>query len=198
MSTKPVGTSAMYSTNRYLEISNLFALVGLGILIKVIFYLQGPASSTIWGYTLSAIALFLLIIIAIAFSETDKLDLPNMINRFWDFALPPFLLLILLCWTIALTISNFSKLQPENGQVFILPSEYNMYSFISSFLIIVQTISLYKFFMDQYNLVYKNKNVKLNQIQVIDNSTITYLLTLLNVVLLGMMQIVLEFFTTDG
>ena len=69
--TDPKNTSLL-TTNRNLEITNLFALVAGGILIKIIFYSQGPANATIWGYTLSAIAVFLLMIICISFANNGK------------------------------------------------------------------------------------------------------------------------------
>jgi len=199
MSSKPSGTAAMFSTNRNLEITNLFALVAGGIIIKIIFYSQGPANSTIWGYSLSAIAVFLLMIISISFSYNSKLRAQeNIFDLLIKFGLPSMLFLLLLVWAIGQTISFFDKI---NSQV--LPEEFNMYSFISSFLIIVQAINLYMFFNEEYSIQYQgNKSQKKKQdeaeIENMDNTSIMYILTIINTVILGMMQIVLTFFTTDG
>lgn len=195
-SSEPTGTAAMFSTNRNLEITNLFALVAGGILIKIIFYSQGPANATIWGYTLSAIAVFLLMIICISFANNGKTN-GNIIDDLIKFGLPPGLFLILLIWTIGQTIRFFKKI--NSG---ILPEEFNMYSFISSFLIIVQAINLYMFFNEEYSIQFTgNKNntqQEQAEIENMDNTSIMYILTIINSVILGMMQIVLTFFTTDG
>ena len=202
MPTKPTGDTSLFATNRNLEISNLFALLGGGILIKIIFNAQGPANSTIWGYGLSSVAIFLLLIISISFSPgisklPDEKNIENYLNIFVKYALPPTLLLIIILWVIGQTISNFKKINSN-----ILPREFNLYSFISSFLIIVQSISLYKYFNEEFNLEYRSNKKSSAEMQdkiaILDNSAILYILTILNVIILGMMQIVLEFFTTDG
>jgi hypothetical protein len=95
-----------------------------------------------------------------------------------------------------MNISNFKKI--NSG---LLPEEFGVYSFISSFLIIIQSISLYRFYNEQYKLQYNTKSRVSNIEEIIkstDNQGIMYILTILNLIILGMMQIVLEFFTTDG
>jgi len=196
MFSKPTGIAAMFSTNRNLEITNLFALVAGGILIKIIFYSQGPANATIWGYTLSAIAVFLLTIIAIAFTTNE--DKPKQqIEIIIKFAIPSVLFLLLLIWSIGQAVSFFNKINSN-----ILPEEYNLYSFVSSFLIIVQGINLYMFFNEEYSIQNKGNKTETERgrakIENMDNSTIMYILTIVNSIILGMMQIVLTFFTTDG
>lgn len=208
--------TSLLTTNRNLEITNLFALVAGGILIKIIFYSQGPANATIWGYTLSAVAVFLLMIISISYMNDGKTDgsadgagdgktdenvLDNLIQHGLDnliqHGLPSLLFFILLLWSIGQSISFFTKINST-----ILPEEFNMYSFISSFLIIVQAINLYMFFNKQYSIQSMGSNRRLQQkqaeIENMDNTSIMYILTIINSVILGMMQIVLTFFTTDG
>ena len=58
-----------FSTNRQLELTNLLALAGVGIIIKLVFGSAQPASAVIWGYGLSSMALFLLMMIRFGFSE---------------------------------------------------------------------------------------------------------------------------------
>ena len=79
-------TKAHFTTDRKLEINNLFALVGAGIAIKLIFNSNNPANSTIWGYGLSSLALFLLLMIGYALSDnTINTDLSNFIEKFLIF-----------------------------------------------------------------------------------------------------------------
>ena len=61
-----------FSVNRTFEIANLFALLVGGIIIKIAFSGNNPANSTIWGYGLSSIALFLLMILSLALANPKQ------------------------------------------------------------------------------------------------------------------------------
>ena len=63
-----------FSSNRTFEIYNLFALLVGGIIIKIAFSGNNPANSTIWGYGLSSIALFLLMILSLALANPRQLE----------------------------------------------------------------------------------------------------------------------------
>ena len=199
---KPMGIEAMFSTNRKLEITNLFALVAGGIFIKIFFYSSGPANSTIWGYSLSVMALFLLTVISITLDPTNKPSSTNsnlgsnLFRTFFEQGLPPITLLLLLIWAIGMAIKYFKQMEQGN-----LPQEFYSYSFISSFLLILQAISLFTFFNARYNLLYtenkpedKQKNLKNS----LSSTSIMYVLTTFNTIILGLMQIILAFFLTDG
>lgn len=187
---------SLLSTNRNLEIVNLFGLLVGGVIVKIFFSSQGPASASIWGYGLSALATFFLVVISIAF--LTKYDTPGYAGlvEIIDSMLPSLLLLIILIWAIILNVSNFNAVNKTN-----LPKEYGQYSFISSFLIIIQIISLFIYFNNKYGLLFftqSDKRVLKGQIKIIDAKETIYILFLFNIIMLGMMQIVLEFFTTDG
>jgi len=187
---------SLLSTNRNLEIVNLFGLLVGGVIVKIFFSSQGPASASIWGYGLSALATFFLVVISIAFlTKYDTSDRGGLVEII-DSMLPSLLLLIILIWAIILNVSNFNAVNKTN-----LPKEYGQYSFISSFLIIIQIISLFIYFNNKYGLLFftqSDKRVLKGQIKIIDAKETIYILFLFNIIMLGMMQIVLEFFTTDG
>ena len=188
---------SLLSTNRNLEITNLFGLLVGGVIVKIFFSSQGVASASIWGYGLSALATFLLVIISFAFkSKINFNDKGNTLLETINSMMPPFLLLIILIWAIILNVSNFDAVNKTN-----LPKEYGQYSFISSFLIIIQIISLFIYFNNEYGFLFfiqsKKRNLK-EEIKIIDAKETIYILFLFNIIMLGMMQIVLEFFTTDG
>ena len=46
---------SLLSTNRSLEITNIFGLLAGGIIVKIFFSQQGLANASIWGYGLSAV-----------------------------------------------------------------------------------------------------------------------------------------------
>lgn len=187
---------SLLSTNRNLEIVNLFGLLVGGVIVKIFFSSQGPASASIWGYGLSALATFFLVVISIAFLTTYDKSRRTGLVEIIDSMLPSLLLLIILIWAIILNVSNFNVVNQKN-----LPKEYGQYSFISSFLIIIQIISLFIYFNNEYGFLFFIQSEKRNlkeQIKIIDAKETIYILFLFNIIMLGMMQIVLEFFTTDG
>jgi hypothetical protein len=188
---------SLLSTNRSLEITNIFGLLAGGIIVKIFFSNQGLANASIWGYGLSAVAAFLLVVISFAFKAKITASEPkDTVGGTFGAMVPPLLLLIILIWAIILNVSNFDIINKTN-----LPKEYGYYSFISSFLIIVQIISLFIYFNNKYGLLFisqSKKNEIKEKTKIIESGSVMYILFLFNAIILGMMQIVLEFFTTDG
>lgn len=190
--TIPASTKALLSTDRTLEINNLFALVGAGIIIKLMFHSRQPANSTIWGYGLTSISLFLLLMVSLALgTEQIKEKFSTFFSQFVQNALPTLILLILLTWVIFININYYKKISSQQ-----LPEEYFLYSFLSSGIILLQAVILFMFFQAKIQIT-KNPTAEKNQ-DSMDYASISYLFALLNSLLIGMMQIVLEFFTTDG
>jgi hypothetical protein len=192
------GHRSYLSTNRQLELANLLALTLAGIVIKLMFNSANPANATIWGYGLSSMSLFLLLMISFALAnhEEMKAGLSKFMEIFSQYALPTLLLLLLLAWSIVLNITYSDKINGPN-----LPSEFNLYSLLSSIVILLQTVVLFLFYDDKFNLTTLQQTALKRQAEEVDstkNSTITYIFTLINALLIGMMQIVLTFFTTDG
>lgn len=192
----------LLSTNRKLEITNIFALIVGGVLIKLLLYNHGPANSTIWGYGLSIVGVFLVIIISIAFSDdkdrtSQNQNIETILSKLITLGLPPILLIILLIWAVILALNNFSKLNNS-----VLPNEYYLYTFISSITIIIQIIALYMYFNNIRIKLFKTtptspQREELNS-NINDIGVLNYILSVINIVILGMMQIVLDYFTTDG
>ena len=182
-----------YSSNRPFEIANLFALVLGGIIIKIAFSTNNPASATIWGYGVSSIALFLLMILSLALTDPKQLD-EKFFKNFADYAMPSFLLFILISWVIIINVTYTDKI--NSG---IVPAEYNFYSLMSSIIMLLQAGILFLFYNDKLN-IFKglNSSSSASALSSTKNSTITYLFSLVNVLLIGMMQVVLTFFATDG
>ncbi len=181
--------SSIYTTDRILEIKNLFAIICGGIFIKFIFNSQGPANATIWGYSLSVIAIFFLLMISISFTKSKDFNFNNFIKYY----LPSCLLIIIFLWAIGLTVSYFKKINTN-----ILPKEFNTYSFISTSLIIIQIIIFYKYFNEIFKFRFNKSESEDTNNNLSNNDYIMYILSILNLIILGIMQIILQFFTTDG
>jgi len=187
-----------FSTNRQLELANLLALACAGVVIKLMFGSNQPASAIIWGYGLSSISLFLLLMISLALANINKIQggLADFINSFTQYALPTLLLLILLAWIIMLNINFFDLINSKK-----VPQEYNLYSLLSSIIILLQMIILFLFYDQKFNITKLQQSslkVQKEEESTTKNSTLSYIFTLINALLIGMMQIVLTFFTTDG
>jgi len=192
------------SSTHLLDVNNMLALSGAGVIIKLFLGTEyssdgtsGPASSTIWGYGLTAISLFSLAFISLALAKECNME--DGIGKFIQAAgssnfMPIFLLLLVLIWIISLNVMYFKRINKNR-----VANEYHQYSIMSSVLIIFQLILLYQYFS---NLLSKDTNksgFKMIHKTIASHSiSIIYIFTLLNFILTGMMQIVLEYYSTDG
>lgn len=185
------------------DYNNFVGFAVVGIIIKLFFgnsYTDdgstGPASSTIWGYGL-IITSVLMIIFLKSISDTNT---PNLNNITFDFnsilvligktfeylkyISPLLFMFLILVWIIVLNNRFFTSINKG-----IVSQEFFSYSFLSTLLVFLQLMVIYKWlFADEDDK--KGEKSKL--------ATVTYLFTVLNIVLTGMMQIVLEYFSTDG
>ena len=181
----------------------VFAIIG--IFIKLFFGKtittdgsQGPASATMWGYGIVAMSILSIIFITFALaSRMVKLEEGPLkfIKQLIKNSLPPLLLFAVLVWIIALNVTYFSRI--NEGKV---ANEYSVYSNISTVLIIVQLIILFKYLKDDL-LLTRGGNINKTTIEKALESelaSITYVLTIINLIFAGIMNIILEFYSTDG
>ena len=97
---------------------------------------------------------------------------------------PLLFMLLILAWIVTLNNRFFTSINKG-----IVSQEFFSYSFLSTLLVFLQLMVIYKWlFADEDDK--KGDRSKL--------ATVTYLFTVLNIVLTGMMHIVLEYFSTDG
>ena len=176
----------------------------VGIIIKLFFgnsYTEdgssGPASSTIWGYGL-IITSVLMIIFLKSISDKNTPDLTKVEFNFnsilgafgktfeyLKYISPLLLMFIILAWIVTLNNRFFTNINKG-----IVSQEFFSYSFLSTLLVFLQLMVIYKWLSAGDEDDKKGEKSKF--------STITYFFTVSNIVLIGMMQIVLEYFSTDG
>ena len=186
------------SDERY-DYNNFIGFAFVGIIIKLFFGKDytydgssGPASSTIWGYGL-IITSILLIIFLKSISDKNVPDLSNIssilgiISKTFEYlkTISPLLLMFLiLMWIVILNNRFFTSINKG-----IVSQEFFSYSFLSTLLVFLQLIVIYKWlFTDETDKNGERSNLV----------TVTYLFTVLNIIITLMMQIVLEYFSTDG
>lgn len=181
--------------------TNLIILCVLGIIIKLFFGsdisndgLSGPASSTMWGYGISAISIFFLAFINFANTSKETGSGDNSFTFMFTFitnTLPSIFTLLLLMYIIWLNISYFKRI--NQGRV---ASEFYSMSKMSTVLLLFQIFTLFK----SIHSISKSKKTSTqssNEINEGNESGIIYLLTLINIIFIMILNIILEYFSTD-
>ena len=210
-----------FSNNNHLDLLNLIVLACSGIIIALFFRsnhdtkfgLQGPASSVIWGYGITAIALFLLLFMSFYLRKRDS-DLMNK-NKILEFgqnksnedsnsllfilsnvllndSLPILLSFVLLVYAIILNYKYFTKINSNR-----IPPTYSTYEFYFSLLLIIQIGLIVKY---MYNLLSKNDGINntITEKQTLLLKSLSYILTTINFIFLLILHVLLVFFSTDG
>jgi len=175
-----------------------FAFVG--IIIKLFFGnnftedgSSGPASSAVWGYGLILTSIIMIIFLK-SISDTNT---PSFFSNELSFSsilkfieitfeylksiAPLLLIFIVLLWIVILNNRFFTSINKG-----VVSQEFFSYSFLSTILIFLQLTVIYKW-------LFTGKDGEKPKLV-----TITCLFTVMNIVLAGMMQVVLEYFSTDG
>lgn len=181
--------------NNFNMLSFIFFAV-IGVIVKMFFSndyssdgLTGPANTNIWGYGIISFSLIGLLFVSysILYQKTNiDLNSIDFIIELFKNSIPSFLLLIVLFWLIMLNFSYYNKI--NKGEI---SNEFKNYSFVSSFVVLIQLFIVYKFIKHNFDN-FKNVNVKNPY------TLLSYLLTLSNFVLIGIMTIILKYFSTDG
>jgi hypothetical protein len=178
-------------TNNKMSTLILFGLIISGIFIKLFLSggdgsaNNGQASSTIWGYGLTTVSLFTLmfIIISKSLNESNESAFSLIISR----GFPILSLVVILIYIITINLSYFQIINQN-----LVPSEFNLYSTISSILIIFQILILFQ----GSRILLQGEDGNQNMLSRIIN--ITWIFSILNLILGVIMNIILKFFTTDG
>lgn len=183
------------------SLTNLVVICIIGLVIKLFFGYSttrdgdsGPASSTIWGYGISALAIFFMAFINYGlFSKSTKINDSSLefLGGFMHSTVPAFLTLILLMYLIYLNFTYFKRI--NQGKV---AQEYYDMSKMSTVLIFFQIFTMFKYINTMHNI----KSTDDNDIAdaAASEGSIIYLLSLINIIFIIILNIILEYFSTDG
>ena len=187
--------------NLNFDINVLIMFIVVGICIKLFFGgtttsdgSDGPANAAIWSYGIIAFSVLSIMIItyALALGSQSSSAGVSPIAFFANVAsasMPALSVLFVVIWLLTLNITYFTKI--NEGTV---ASEYYTYSQISTALLVFQLMLFFK------SIVYDTNETKTPAL--VERSetmaTMTYLFCVLNLVFIGMMTIILRFFSTDG
>ena len=197
-----------FSANSNLDLMNLVVLAVAGIIVKIFFEENhtklgnsGPASTTIWGYGLTAVALFLMVFMAIYISSEKKIleDSGNesifkkYLKILSEGALPVLLTLGLVIYIIVLNYIYFTRINSNK-----VSDSYPIYSFFSSLLVIVQIGIIIKYMYSILTRINtKEKDLELKKKESILKG-LGLIVTTVNYVFVLIIHILLAFFSTDG
>lgn len=184
------------------SLTNLVVICIIGLVIKLFFGARttsdgssGPATSTIWGYGISALAIFFMAFINYSlFSNATKINQNSLefLGGFMHSTVPAFLTLILLMYLIYLNFTYFTRI--NKGKV---AQEYYDMSKMSTVLIFFQVFTMFKYVNSMHTAQSKKSDSDIAETASSEGS-ILYLLSLINFIFILILNIILEYFSTDG
>ena len=195
----------MKSSLKY-DTTNMMVFAFVGILIKLFFGnkttsdgASGPASSAVWGYGIVALSvlsiLFITFALATQMTAVSQYNTMDFIMKLSKSSLVPFLMLLILVWLISINITYYKRI--NEGKV---ATEYNQFSTVSTILVVTQLIVLFKYLKDAFMIDDGGPSGEKGLASALKSqmASITYVLTALNIIFVGIINITLEFFSTDG
>ena len=187
------------SHNKPLDLIIVIVVALIGIVIKLSLAEDntrsgnaGPASSTLWGYGLTAIAVSILVFIGIYHSKKLTFDDKgiNIVTIIVN-TLPIIVTLILVIYTMYLNFSFFSRINSDR-----VSNDFRMYSTLSSSFLLLQILSIAGYLFTYTTNKDKDKDTKPVFAPYLFTGA-AYIFFVINFVFLIMMHINLAFFSTD-
>ena len=148
---------------------------------------SGNATASVYGYTTTIISLVGFMFTEYAINDNNSISLMKFLKKLFIDSLPILSLIIVLAWNVQINSQYYKKI--NKGAV---ASEYNTYAVITNILSILQIIIIFKMVSEKMQLT--------NSIMGVSNNLtgMNYVLLFINVIFTGMMQIVVQYFSTDG
>ena len=185
------------TTNKKYLTYIFFSLSFVGIIISLFFGnskqnkkddTKGKANAIIYGYSLIIFSIVGLLLIQFAIFNINKGGVIDFLKNILENSLPTILLIVILYWVVNLNIVYRKKINSN-----VVPEEYRLFYTSSVILTLFQLGMIVKSMLDQ-------NGVKISGIDLIDKfaNTFSIVLIILNSIFVGMMQIVLKYYATDG
>lgn len=150
-----------------------------------------PATLSIVSYSLIAMSIFTVMFIPAALkSKMKTLNEFNSMSFIYEMLkknIPFFALIALLSWLVVINLSYTEQINLGNTI-----SDYNSLSIASTIFILLQIYATFD---------YLRASIKQSKGNVVEDNSkkyLTYVFTLFNIAIIGSINIILEFFTTDG
>jgi hypothetical protein len=171
----------------------------LGIIFRLIFAHTSSdyATASVWGYSFTVLALLGLITSSFAIASKNQFSqgIMGFFKNMLPNALPIILTLVIVMMIILQNISFYDQI--NSGKV---ADEFYSFSGVSSILILVQICLVISFLFDKLKGVQTNDNNtgSLMTAFASEINSIILILTIVNFTFVGMLQVILKYFSTDG
>jgi|TARA_B110000261_G_scaffold131822_1_gene148086 hypothetical protein len=175
----------------------------IGIFIKLMFEFgdfntggSSKASAAIIGYTLVIISISSLLFVQLSLAKIQDMKEPSaykFIANLISGAVPPLLLLLIIIWLLYININYFDRINSGT-----LTEQYKDVSFISSMMVLLQIAIVFKYFSKNSSPIIDDGGDSALKALEQNITSLSYLLTLANVMFIGIINIILEYFATDG
>lgn len=198
-----------YNRGGYEYIINSMLLISIvGMSIKIFFGNNiskdgsyGRANSTIYGYGIVAFSILVVMFISFAiFDKVRKIENKGMFDSLFGFiktfmtsSAPALLTVLILLWVITLNSSFFTRI--NQGKV---AKEYYQLAAGTSFLFLFQILAIFQYLKTYIGIKTKTTDDKDAAMTISRLAFATYFMCAINLVVVGMMTILLNFFSTDG
>ena len=187
------------SHNNNLDFMIIVVLAVMGIIIKLFFPEKfsrlgntGPATSTIWGYGLTAIALSIMLFMGIYVSKNIFEKNGNFVEMLFSNVSPIFFTLLVIMYAIFLNFRYFKRINSNR-----VTNEYHTYSFMSSVLTIIQIGLVTTYLFYYLSNTDKEGGNDFNNMKIELSKNAVYILSVINFLFLMMINISLQFFSKD-
>jgi hypothetical protein len=189
----PSTTSTLKSLPYDVKIFSFLCL--LGVIIKVLFggLSKEYATTTVYGYSFSLFALICLMVsnFALNYKKTPKANgLLAFAKSVFSQSFPSLLVGILLSLTVYQNIAFYSQINSEK-----VPEEFFQFSGVSSFLIMVQIALVINYVFNKAKGISAQDSSSFLFKQI---NSIVSVLFITTIFIIGILEVILKFFTTDG
>jgi hypothetical protein len=190
-------------------INSMFLFAVIGMCIKIFFGSEtssdgtyGPANTIIYGYGIVALSVLTVMFVSFAIHDRigrienkGKLDsILSFLKSFLSSSAPSLLTILILFWIITLNIGYYKQI--NMGAV---AKEYYNLSAGTSFLFVFQIVCVFQYLKMFIKLKTDPKNAGADAVKTQERITFaTYFIIAINLIVVGMMTIILQFFSTDG
>jgi hypothetical protein len=198
--------SSLKSNDTGYEVNIWIGIACAGIAMKLLSYQNtsqtgevGPATSSIAGYAVVLFALFGILYVTFSLASKSEMQSGPMdfLKTIVKTSFPVLFLMGLIIWLIVMNATYHDRI--NKGQV---SNDYYKFGYVSTALIIFQIIIILKFVKDKMaNVQPSNANTPLSKILnafATQMASIGYAVGTINYAVAAIMQIILEYFSTDG
>jgi hypothetical protein len=189
--------SALKNNTGY-DIAILTGLSIIGIIVKLAVQktsqtgIDGPATASIWGYGIISISLIGMLFVTFSLATKDQINKSSfeLFKNILTSSMPVLFIIGLVLWNIFMNITY--KEQINKGRV---SKDYTTFGYVSTALLTIHLITIFKYLKDKLDIIKGNVLVNALSESLIP---ISYLIGTFNLIVIGFMQVILDYLSTDG